>query len=120
MSLILSLGKGPDWASKLKSSNFELICPGGSAPVPVSDYTKCNLAKVPAHAVVTRPESHSDVVAILKEQQVNTTLTTSSIYRGQTLSDFTTLVMLQVRLYNKDLIAVDLQRKKMTFGLVLL
>ncbi|KAL7850875.1 hypothetical protein AOLI_G00212310 [Acnodon oligacanthus] len=60
-------GKGPDWASKLKSSDFMLICPGGSAPV--SEYARCNLAKVPAHAVVTRPESRSDVVAILKEQQ---------------------------------------------------
>uniref|UniRef100_A0A3B4E724 Serotransferrin n=1 Tax=Pygocentrus nattereri TaxID=42514 RepID=A0A3B4E724_PYGNA len=60
-------GKGPDWASKLKSSDFELICPGSSAPV--SDYARCNLAKVPAHAVVTHPESRRDVVAILKEQQ---------------------------------------------------
>ncbi|KAL6468368.1 hypothetical protein MHYP_G00240450 [Metynnis hypsauchen] len=60
-------GRGPDWASKLKSSDFKLICPGGSAPV--SDFARCNLAKVPAHAVVTRPESRSDVVAFLKEQQ---------------------------------------------------
>ncbi|XP_037386923.1 serotransferrin-2-like [Pygocentrus nattereri] len=60
-------GKGPDWASELKSSDFKLICPGGSAPV--SDFVKCHLAMVPADAVVTRPESRSDVVAILKEQQ---------------------------------------------------
>ncbi|XP_036412089.1 transferrin-a [Colossoma macropomum] len=62
-------GKGPDWASKLKSTDFELICPKSSAPVPISDFSKCNLAMVPAHAVVTRPKSRSEVVTVLKEQQ---------------------------------------------------
>ncbi|KAI4897687.1 hypothetical protein NFI96_015712, partial [Prochilodus magdalenae] len=60
-------GSGPEWAAKLKSSDFELICPTGSAPV--SDFAKCHLALVPAHAVVTRPETRGDVVAVLKEQQ---------------------------------------------------
>ncbi|XP_066508637.1 serotransferrin-1-like [Hoplias malabaricus] len=63
-------GKGPQWASGLKSSDFELICPTGPAPVAVSDYKNCNWAEVPAHAVVTRPESRSEVVTVLKEQQV--------------------------------------------------
>ncbi|XP_036412088.1 serotransferrin-2-like [Colossoma macropomum] len=60
-------GKGPDWVSRLKSRDFELICPGGSAPV--SDFVRCNLGMVPAHAVVTRPESRGEVVAVLKRQQ---------------------------------------------------
>ncbi|KAI4898434.1 hypothetical protein NFI96_011746, partial [Prochilodus magdalenae] len=58
---------GPEWAAKLKSSDFELICPAGSFPA--SDFAKCNLALVPANAVVTRPETRGDVVAVLKEEQ---------------------------------------------------
>lgn len=62
-------GNGPDWARNLRSSDYQLICPA-KGPVEISDYATCNLAKVPAHAVVTRPESHSKVVRILQEQQV--------------------------------------------------
>ncbi|XP_045907454.1 transferrin-a [Micropterus dolomieu] len=61
-------GNGPTWASNLNSAQYELICPG-KGPVPITDYASCHLAKVPAHAVVTRPESHSKVVRILKDQQ---------------------------------------------------
>ncbi|KAF4076267.1 hypothetical protein AMELA_G00212540, partial [Ameiurus melas] len=46
-------GSGPAWAKGFKSADFKLICPGGSAEI--TEYEKCNLAKVPAHAVVTRP-----------------------------------------------------------------
>lgn len=53
----------------MKSEDYELICPNKS-PVPISDYASCHLAKVPAHAVVTRPERRSDVVGILQSQQV--------------------------------------------------
>uniref|UniRef100_A0AAX7VVN5 Serotransferrin n=1 Tax=Astatotilapia calliptera TaxID=8154 RepID=A0AAX7VVN5_ASTCA len=59
---------GPDWARNLRSSDYQLICPG-KGPVEISEYATCNLAQVPAHAVVTRPESHSKVVRILQEQQ---------------------------------------------------
>ncbi|XP_055084575.1 transferrin-a [Periophthalmus magnuspinnatus] len=64
-------GHGPDWASGLRSEDFELICPGKSDPVPISEYASCNLAAVPAHAVVTRPELRSKVVSVLMDQQVN-------------------------------------------------
>lgn len=61
-------GNGPTWASNLNSAEYEVICPG-KGPVPITDYASCHLAKVPAHAVVTRPESHSNVVRILQDQQ---------------------------------------------------
>lgn len=53
----------------MKSDEYELICPNKS-PVPVTDFASCHLAIVPAHAVVTRPESRGEVVRILQDQQV--------------------------------------------------
>uniref|UniRef100_A0A3B4XGH8 Serotransferrin n=1 Tax=Seriola lalandi dorsalis TaxID=1841481 RepID=A0A3B4XGH8_SERLL len=61
-------GNGPAWASGVNSADYQLICPG-KPPVPVSDFLSCNLAKVPAHAVVTRPESRSEVIRVLQDQQ---------------------------------------------------
>lgn len=66
---LLVKGNGPEWARGLNSDDYQLICPG-KGPVPISDYLNCNLAKVPAHAVVTRPESRTDVIRILQDQQV--------------------------------------------------
>ncbi|EDV28915.1 uncharacterized protein TRIADDRAFT_52263 [Trichoplax adhaerens] len=40
------------WASNLKSDDFELLCEDGSRK-PVTQYTQCNLARVPSHAIVT-------------------------------------------------------------------
>ena len=62
-------GKGEAWAATVKSGDYELICPHKSSPVPITEYATCNLARVPAHAVVTRPESVTKVVGILKDQQ---------------------------------------------------
>lgn len=70
MPPLLVKGNGPAWASNVNSNDYELICPNKS-PVPVSDYASCHLAVVPAHAVVTRPESHGEVVRILQDQQVS-------------------------------------------------
>ncbi|XP_044075040.1 transferrin-a [Siniperca chuatsi] len=61
-------GKGPTWASEVNSAEYELIC-HGKDPVPVTEYLSCHLAKVPAHAVVTRPEIHGEVIRILQDQQ---------------------------------------------------
>uniref|UniRef100_A0A7N6A7T7 Serotransferrin n=1 Tax=Anabas testudineus TaxID=64144 RepID=A0A7N6A7T7_ANATE len=61
-------GNGPAWAQAVKSGDYELICPG-KGPVPITDFATCNLAQVPAHAVVTRPDTHSEVVRILFDQQ---------------------------------------------------
>ncbi|XP_043925554.1 serotransferrin-A-like isoform X2 [Protopterus annectens] len=57
------------WAKNLKSTDFELLCLDDSR-APVANYRKCYLAKVPAHAVVTRPEKRKEVVNFLKRQQV--------------------------------------------------
>ncbi|KAL3055169.1 hypothetical protein OYC64_017968 [Pagothenia borchgrevinki] len=64
-----SNGNGPAWASGVIANDYQLICPGQPAPMKISEYALCNLAAVPAHAVVTRPETHSKVVQILKQQQ---------------------------------------------------
>uniref|UniRef100_A0A3B3SKL7 Serotransferrin n=1 Tax=Paramormyrops kingsleyae TaxID=1676925 RepID=A0A3B3SKL7_9TELE len=63
-------GKGPEWATNLKSADFELLCPNGYSPTaPVTDYLTCHLAKVAAHAVVTRPESRAHVTKVLNKLQ---------------------------------------------------
>ncbi|XP_063771615.1 serotransferrin-B-like [Pseudophryne corroboree] len=62
-------GKNPaDWAKKLKSNDFELLCVDGSR-ASVGDYKACNLAEVPAHAVVSRLEKRNHVLKIVKKQQ---------------------------------------------------
>uniref|UniRef100_A0A8C6WNU5 Serotransferrin n=1 Tax=Neogobius melanostomus TaxID=47308 RepID=A0A8C6WNU5_9GOBI len=62
-------GNGPDWARGLRSEEFELICPGKDGSVPINDYESCNLATVPAHAVMTRLAIKGRVVDVLKDQQ---------------------------------------------------
>ncbi|MGH0146885.1 UNVERIFIED_CONTAM: hypothetical protein FKN15_045582 [Acipenser sinensis] len=60
----------PKWAKGYNPSDFKLLCyNGATATAPPSDYEKCHLAKVPAHAVMTRPESREVVVRLLKDQQ---------------------------------------------------
>ncbi|XP_052319546.1 transferrin-a isoform X2 [Oncorhynchus keta] len=61
-------GSGPVWAQNLSSSDFELLCQDGTTQ-PVTNFRECHLAKVPAHAVITRPESRGEVVSVLLEQQ---------------------------------------------------
>ncbi|XP_053337497.1 serotransferrin-2-like [Clarias gariepinus] len=73
-------GNGPAWAKGFKSSDFKLICPTGSAAI--TEYVNCNLAIVPAHAVVTRPEKHGDIVSFLKDQQIN--FSTLTLFREST------------------------------------
>lgn len=58
----------PDWAKDLKSENFRLLCLDDTT-APVDQYRRCHLAKVPAHAVVTRPESRDMIASFLKSQQ---------------------------------------------------
>ncbi|XP_074859859.1 serotransferrin [Carettochelys insculpta] len=57
-----------DWAKSLKSDQFELLCLDGSRGR-YDEYTTCNLAEVPAHAVVTRDDKASAVRQMLINQQ---------------------------------------------------
>ncbi|CAB1317622.1 unnamed protein product, partial [Coregonus sp. 'balchen'] len=61
-------GNGPTWAKGLKSTDFELLCQEGTSQ-PITNFRDCHLAKVPAHAVITRPETRGMVVSFLLEQQ---------------------------------------------------
>ncbi|XP_076150501.1 transferrin-a [Alosa pseudoharengus] len=70
----------PAWAQNVQSSDFKLIGPGCSAEI--DKYEECNLALVPAHAVVTRPEMRKDVVAILKQQQVTPTSADFNMFKS--------------------------------------
>lgn len=73
VSLFPIKGNGPAWAQGVNSADYQLICPG-KEPVPVTEFTSCHLAAVPAHAVVTRPEIRDTVVRILQDQQVSDAL----------------------------------------------
>nr|ALP46207.1 transferrin [Lutjanus argentiventris] len=70
----------PAWANGVTADDFELICPD-KEPVPVTDFLSCNLARVPAHAVVTRPESRGEVVRILLEQQTKFGISGTEAFR---------------------------------------
>uniref|UniRef100_A0A8C8SGR7 Lactotransferrin n=1 Tax=Pelusios castaneus TaxID=367368 RepID=A0A8C8SGR7_9SAUR len=57
-----------EWAKDLRSDQFELLCQDGSRARP-EDYLNCYLARVPAHAVVTRKDKATDVRQMLINQQ---------------------------------------------------
>lgn len=70
--LYIYLGKGQDWAKDIRADEFELICPHSpDRTFKYTEYEACHLARVPAHAVVTREDVRSDVVAVLKSAQVS-------------------------------------------------
>ncbi|XP_066050285.1 serotransferrin [Chamaea fasciata] len=56
------------WAKDLKMDQFELLCTDGQR-ANVMDYRRCNLAKVPTHAVMTRPEKALQVREMLENQE---------------------------------------------------
>ncbi|XP_068594259.1 serotransferrin-like [Cebidichthys violaceus] len=68
-------------------NDYQLICPGRT-PVSVRDYESCHLAVVPAHAVVTRPETRNEVVRILLEQQTRFGASVSDDSFGMFKSEF--------------------------------
>ncbi|XP_027003078.1 melanotransferrin [Tachysurus fulvidraco] len=54
-------GKGETWAQGLKSTDFDLLCPDGSRS-PVSEYRRCNLARVPSRGIVAHSNIDSAVI----------------------------------------------------------
>ncbi|NWI97587.1 TRFE protein, partial [Pitta sordida] len=56
------------WAKDLKMDYFELLCTDGQR-AHVMDYRRCHLAKVPTHAVVTRPEKAKQVREMLDRHE---------------------------------------------------
>uniref|UniRef100_A0A8C0ZI85 Ovotransferrin n=4 Tax=Paridae TaxID=9153 RepID=A0A8C0ZI85_CYACU len=56
------------WAKDLTMDQFELLCTDGQR-ANVMDYRRCNLAKVPTHAVMTRPEKAQQVREMLENQE---------------------------------------------------
>lgn len=51
---------------------FELLCTDGQR-ANVMAYRDCHLAKVPTHAVITRPEKAKKVRELLERQEVSST-----------------------------------------------
>ncbi|XP_017334575.1 melanotransferrin [Ictalurus punctatus] len=54
-------GKGDAWAQGLKAADFQLLCPDGTRS-PVSDYRRCNLARVPSRGIVVHSDIDSTVI----------------------------------------------------------
>ncbi|KAM5165314.1 melanotransferrin [Mantella aurantiaca] len=50
-----------EWAKDVLSSDFQLLCPDGSR-ASVSNWRHCNLARVPARAVVVRPDVDASLI----------------------------------------------------------
>ncbi|XP_075427275.1 melanotransferrin [Ascaphus truei] len=63
-------GKNPaSWAQDVLSENYQLLCRDGTR-VGVSEWRHCNLARVPAHAVVVRPDMDGSLIyRLLNEGQ---------------------------------------------------
>ncbi|XP_072427804.1 uncharacterized protein [Chiloscyllium punctatum] len=78
------------WNKNLQSANYRLLCKDGST-APISDYLTCNLAEVPAHAVMTRHGMETRLVNLLKAEQKKygrdgTSKTTFSMFSSETYS----------------------------------
>lgn len=55
------------WAQQLRSKDFQLLCRNGST-ADVTEWRTCHLARVPARAVVVRPDTDGTAVFQLLNQ----------------------------------------------------
>lgn len=61
----------PSWGQALLSQDFELLCRDGSR-ADVTEWRRCHLARVPAHAVVVRADADGGLIfRLLNEGQVS-------------------------------------------------
>uniref|UniRef100_A0A8C8S3F0 Melanotransferrin n=1 Tax=Pelusios castaneus TaxID=367368 RepID=A0A8C8S3F0_9SAUR len=73
------------WAQQLHSSDFQLLCRDGST-AEVTDWRKCHLARVPAHAVVVRPDTNGSLIfQMLKQGQQRFQMFDSAAYSAKNL-----------------------------------
>ncbi|XP_077204035.1 melanotransferrin isoform X2 [Paroedura picta] len=57
----------PLWAQKLQPGDFQLLCRDGTR-AEVTEWRRCHLARVPAHAVVTRQDTAGSLIFQLLDQ----------------------------------------------------
>nr|CAH10347.1 iron binding protein [Struthio camelus] len=57
-----------EWAKNLTMDQYELLCTDGKR-ANIRDYRSCHLAKVPTHAVISRPEKASKIRELLEGQE---------------------------------------------------
>lgn len=61
----------PSWGQALLSEDFELLCRDGTR-ADVTEWRRCHLARVPAHAVVVRADTDGSLIfRLLNEGQVS-------------------------------------------------
>ncbi|XP_067398956.1 melanotransferrin isoform X2 [Emydura macquarii macquarii] len=73
------------WAQQLHSNDFQLLCRDGST-AEVTDWRKCHLARVPAHAVVVRPDTDGSLIfQMLKQGQQRFQMFDSAAYNAKNL-----------------------------------
>ncbi|TVK90638.1 Leucine-rich repeat-containing protein 40 [Bagarius yarrelli] len=80
-------GKGDIWAHGLKSSDFNLLCPDGTRS-PVSEYRRCNLARVPSRGIVVHSDIDSTVIYNMLREGMQTSgfsIFASAAFNGENL-----------------------------------